>query len=599
MQEEAIKISTTCPGCGGEIIFDDSGTSGKCKYCNNIYQFRLPVTNEMFVKYQIALDQQENHEFAKAKRSFVALTDERPDFQLAWWGAFLSEYGIEFGVNRDGEKVPTCHRVHTESVFDNAHYKKAIETTTDVNTKKYYQEVGAKIESVRKQILKQVKGNTEYDIFICFKKTELSDESKNTRDYDLGQSLYRRLTDKGYTVFFSPETLPNIAEQNYEPYIFRALTTAKVMLLLCSDIEEIESKWVRNEWDRYLEFRNGQGLIPICGNSVEKFSPSQLPHELQHLNAIVHDENLIEAVLSKVKAIVGDKKKKENLPVATTDEEKQEKIKAMYFHLQYGEFSKATKVANQIVKIDMYCADAYIGKLMANHKILTTSEIYKAPIYLDEDTNFLKAWDNANDATKRLLKDQIELNYIELGEDIESIPQVYRKAHVGKKVGKGAVVVGKGVGYVLVAIGMGIWWVVKNIGIGLGWVFSKIFEGIGALFSAIGNLFTGGGGGELGFFGKLLATIFAIPLAFSGFSLFMITTENFGYDPQTFIPGTVLMLFGIYLFISLFVKYVKYIWTTAEGGIFTLILVLLNILGGFAVGAYFFYLVPQIEMLFL
>lgn len=291
-----------CLTCGGDIILSEDGKHGECSYCHRRYEYESGLTDDKsIIDYEQATEYWHTFKFADAKRKFLEVANANPEFPEAWWGAFVSEYGIEFVTNKFGGQTPTCHRAHTISVFDDENYKKAIETADD-ETKETFHSLGEKIETIRKGIIEKSNAGEIYDIFICFKATEVDDERRKTMDYDLGREIYSTLNKEGYRVFFAPETLLQIAEQEYEPHIYRALSTAKVMLLLCSDNREIESAWVKNEWSRFLDIHNGQGLIPICGNKFESYSPNSLPEDLRKLNAIEYNGRLFEQLLTKVHA---------------------------------------------------------------------------------------------------------------------------------------------------------------------------------------------------------------------------------------------------------------------------------------------------------
>ncbi len=106
------------------------------------------------------------------------------------------EYGIEFGKNRLGETVPTCHRAHTVKVTDDVNYKAAVRTA-DAEAAAEYISLGEKIEAVRRGIIEKAESGEIYDIFICFKATELG-SAKKTDDYYLGRDIYYDLTKDGY-----------------------------------------------------------------------------------------------------------------------------------------------------------------------------------------------------------------------------------------------------------------------------------------------------------------------------------------------------------------------------------------------------------------
>ena len=68
----------------------------------------------------------------------------------------------------------------------------------------------------------------------------------------LANDLYHQLTNEGFKVFFSRITLEDKLGTAYEPYIFAALNSAKVMIVIGSKPEYFNAVWVKNEWSRYL-----------------------------------------------------------------------------------------------------------------------------------------------------------------------------------------------------------------------------------------------------------------------------------------------------------------------------------------------------------
>ena len=101
-------------------------------------------------------------------------------------------------------------------------------------------------------------------------------------DSVLAQDVYDALTEKGYRVFFSRITLEDKLGAEYEPYIFAALNSAKIMLVFGTDYEYFNAVWVKNEWSRYLKLMaqdKSKHLIP-CYRDVDAYD---MPEEFQKL----------------------------------------------------------------------------------------------------------------------------------------------------------------------------------------------------------------------------------------------------------------------------------------------------------------------------
>ena len=72
--------------------------------------------------------------------------------------------------------------------------------------------------------------------------------------------------------------------QEYEPYIFAALNSSKVMLSIGTKPEYFNAVWVKNEWSRYMNLMKtdrSKLLIP-CYRDMDAYD---LPEEFAHLQA--------------------------------------------------------------------------------------------------------------------------------------------------------------------------------------------------------------------------------------------------------------------------------------------------------------------------
>ena len=92
------------------------------------------------------------------------------------------------------------------------------------------------------------------------------------------------MTQEGFKVFFSRITLEDKLGTAYEPYIFAALNSAKVMVVIGTKEEYFNAVWVKNEWSRFLALiRDGKRKILIP--AYRDMDPYDLPEEFSHLQA--------------------------------------------------------------------------------------------------------------------------------------------------------------------------------------------------------------------------------------------------------------------------------------------------------------------------
>ena len=215
-------------------------------------------------------------EFDKAAGVFETIVTDYPEEAEAYWGLVLCKYGIEYVDDPGtGKKIPTCHRSSFESVEDDTNFEQACENA-DAIARRLYREEARQIETLRQRIL-EVSGKEEpYDIFISYK--ELDEDGERTIDSVIAQDIYKALNKEGYRVFFSRISLEGKLGIEYEPYIFAALNSAKVMIVVGTDYEYFNAVWVKNEWSRFLKLvSDGQQktLIPV----YKDMDPYDMPKE--------------------------------------------------------------------------------------------------------------------------------------------------------------------------------------------------------------------------------------------------------------------------------------------------------------------------------
>ena len=123
-------------------------------------------------------------------------------------------------------------------------FKKAVELAP-AEMATWYKEQATYIEKVRTTWIDMAKNETPYDIFISYKDSDEAKDIERTKDSINALELYNHLARQGYNVFYSRESLRDKICEKYEPYIFNALKTAKIMILYGTSVEYINSTWVK------------------------------------------------------------------------------------------------------------------------------------------------------------------------------------------------------------------------------------------------------------------------------------------------------------------------------------------------------------------
>ena len=240
-------IAYKCQYCGsGELEPLGDGRKAMCEYCNHVTV--LPTID--VEAYNQANELRKRCDFDQAVVAFERIVSEKPEDSESYWNLLLSKYGVEY-VEEKGKQVPTIHRMTYASILEDPDYLKALEYA-DGFSRRMYEEEAAKIERILKRATQIAHSQPAYDIFISYKESN-ADKSR-TEDSGIAQNIYDALKDKHpeLNIFLSRITLKETAAGlEYEPIIFSALNTAKLMIVVGTCKENIEATWVKNEWSRF------------------------------------------------------------------------------------------------------------------------------------------------------------------------------------------------------------------------------------------------------------------------------------------------------------------------------------------------------------
>ena len=308
-----------CKMCGGDLALIEGSSIATCEFCGTTQTVPNQDNEKKLALFARANQHRADCEFDKAAGVYESIVADFPSEAEAYWGLVLCKYGIEYVDDpATGKKIPTCHRSSFENVMDDKDFEQVMDTADSV-ARKVYREEARQIEEIRKGIIAVSSKEDPYDIFICYKETD--EKGQRTIDSVLAQDLYTALTEKGYRVFFSRISLEDKLGQEYEPYIFAALSSAKIMLAIGTDYEYYNAVWVKNEWSRYLKLiakGEKKTLIP-CYKDIDAYD---MPKEFRTLQA--QDLGKVGATQDLLRGIekVLNEKPQKAAPAGMTKEEK-------------------------------------------------------------------------------------------------------------------------------------------------------------------------------------------------------------------------------------------------------------------------------------
>ena len=364
-----------CKMCGGDLEITEGVTVAECEYCGTKQTVPSADSEKKTSLFLRANKLRFDCDFDRAANIYDSIITDFPAEPEAYWGLLLCKYGIEYVDDpATGKKVPTCHRSSYESVLEDENLEKVMEYADAVARRVYRDEVKA-IEDIRKGILEVSGKEPPYDIFICYKETDESGE--RTVDSVLAQDVYDALTEKGYRVFFSRITLEDKLGTEYEPYIFAALNSAKIMLVFGTDYEYFNAVWVKNEWSRYLKLMaqdKGKHLIP-CYKDVDAYD---MPKEFQKLQG--QDMGKVGAVQDLLRGIdkllgKGQAAQAAAPAQAAGGPTVESLLKRGQMFLEDEDWDSADEYFNKVLDMVPECAEAYVGKFCAARQYRKIAEL--------------------------------------------------------------------------------------------------------------------------------------------------------------------------------------------------------------------------------
>ncbi len=265
-----------CSSCGSSTVENIGNNVGKCKHCGST--MLLPRQDEEIVALlNAAYVYRENFNYDLAIKSYQFVLEKDSNELSAYEGILLSKYGIEYVKDSySGKLIPTCHRAHFKSIYEDDYYKTLITLAND-EQKQVIEAKAKEIDVLQKAIERQLKNEQEYDVFISYKATDKNGDK--TEDAVIAREIYEELTKKNYRVFLAEKSLENRIGSEYEPIIFKALHTSQVFILVGTSKENVEANWVRNEWSRFIDrIKNNEDLPSGCFIPVFKgMNPYDMP----------------------------------------------------------------------------------------------------------------------------------------------------------------------------------------------------------------------------------------------------------------------------------------------------------------------------------
>ena len=146
------------------------------------------------------------------------------------------------------------------------------------------------------------------EVFISFKNSDAFGQP--TQDRNVAGALYEELSARGIPTFQSNYSLLALGESAYKKSIDSALDATKVLVVVASSLEYLNSEWVKYEWEGFhhdiLSGTNpGAQIIPYFGAFSHEETPRSLRNfETFHIgtNQVSEVADFVQSALKKIKS---------------------------------------------------------------------------------------------------------------------------------------------------------------------------------------------------------------------------------------------------------------------------------------------------------
>ena len=380
-----------CKMCGGALEISKNQFVATCEYCGTKQTLPKLDNEKKLALFSRANNLRIKSEFDKAAGIYESIIAEFRDEAEAYWGLVLCKYGIEYVDDGKGSRVPTCHRTLPLSVMDDDDFQQACENA-DITAKTVYRDEAKAIDKIQKKILNIALSEEPYDIFICYKETDDITGSR-TEDSLIAQDIYTELLKDGYRVFFARDSLREVAGAEYEPYIYAALSSAKIMLAIGTKHDYYDAVWVKNEWSRFISMMSddlSKVLIP-CFKNMDAYD---MPKEFKNMQALDMGEITFFGSLTENIERILDKSKgkaiKETIVVNNDNTDVAPLLERGFMFLEDKEWDRADEFFENVLNKDPKNAQAYLGKLLADLEVSSFDKLSEFHTTFSDSSNYEK-----------------------------------------------------------------------------------------------------------------------------------------------------------------------------------------------------------------
>lgn len=365
-----------CRLCGGRLTPLDKSTTCKCDFCGVVQSVPLLDDEDKAEMCAASERLRREYHYDKAIELYEELIRLSPTDADLYWALALCRCGVEY-TDRGGDFVPALNRTTARSLLSDEDYKTALKYAGE-EQRAAMERQAEQIDAARRHIVEISSGAEDYDVYLNCQETD--ENGRRTTDSLIAADIYAKLCAEGLRVFFPRVCLEDKAGADWEPYIFSALTSAAVMIVVGTSAESFEDIWVRNAWSRFLTLAadSRRRIIP----AFRDMEARELPRELSGFQALDMSRLGFEADLAASIGSVLGTKRESKAPTGSDP-----LLRRARLFIEDRDYSGAEQLLAELPD----SAEKYLLNLLSEYKLTSEKELEELKTDFSHSENYRAA----------------------------------------------------------------------------------------------------------------------------------------------------------------------------------------------------------------
>ena len=252
-----------CPICNGLLRLEDGQKEAVCVNCGTRVAVPQGYT-EAESSYLFAAEAMQRRDFEGAYQAYTEILAAHPEQAEAHFKRALALYEIEYQEIGEGRRRLVCHQAGKSNFLGNQDVKQALELSSGAQ-REFYEKQAEEIHELQKQVSAYAKAHPPVDVWLSVAGESLASLNRAVQ--------IRQLLDAMGLSVFCPALDLTEEEGAWEPALYRAASTASVMVLAASEsaafTDEVNFDAERFLYRKEKALREAKGQIPVLLTAFE------------------------------------------------------------------------------------------------------------------------------------------------------------------------------------------------------------------------------------------------------------------------------------------------------------------------------------------